>query len=58
MKSSKFSDDFQWPDIASMTESEVRKELAEARERFEVVEKDLQKQMNENRKLKAQVKQL
>ena len=43
MKSSKFSDDFQWPDIASMTESEVRKELAEARERFEVVEKDLQK---------------
>lgn len=54
----KFEDDFTWPDMSKMTESEVRQELTEARERFTVLEKDLNKQMAESRKLKTQVKQL
>lgn len=39
-----------------MTEAEVRLELKEARDRFEVLEKDLRKQMAECRQAKAQVK--
>lgn len=52
------SDDFQWPDAALMSEAELRLEVTECRARFEVLERDLAKQMAEARKLKAQVKQL
>jgi hypothetical protein len=47
-----------WQCIDSMTEADVRLELKEARVRFEVLEKDLRKQLAESRQLKAQVKQL
>jgi hypothetical protein len=47
-----------WQCIESMTEADVRLELKEARIRFEVLEKDLRKQLAECRQLKAQVKQL
>ena len=36
-----------------MSEVEVKQELKEARDRFEVLEKDLNKQIAESRKLKA-----
>lgn len=52
----KFEDDFKWPDMDKMTDAEVRQELAEARQRFDVLEKDLQKSMADCRKLNAQVK--
>lgn len=45
-----------WQDIDDMTEAEVRLELKEARVRFEVLEKDLRKQLAEGRQLKAQLK--
>ena len=47
-----------WQCIDSMTDADVRLELKEARVRFEVLEKDLRKQLAESRQLKAQVKQL
>ena len=55
---SKFDDDFAWPDMSKMSETEVRQELTEARARFETLEKDLNKQISESRKLKQQLKQL
>ena len=48
----------EWPDMTKMSEAEVRQELTEARERFEVLERDLSKQINESRKLRAQLKQV
>jgi len=49
----KFEDDFKWPEMANMTEADVRAELTEARQRFDVLEKDLAKSMAETRKLNA-----
>lgn len=49
----KFEDDFKWPCMDKMTEAQVREELAEARQRFDVLEKDLQKSHQESRKLTA-----
>lgn len=33
----------EWPDISKMSEKEVREELLEARQRFEVMEKNFSK---------------
>ena len=45
----------EWPDVDSMTESQVRAELVEQRKRYDIVEKDLYKQMAESRKYQAQI---
>ena len=45
-----------WQNLDDMTDAQVRLELKEARIRFEVLEKDLRKQMTESRQLKAQLK--